>query len=64
MGKRKKATAKKDDVLEIVTFKVSRSMYDELKRYGESQRDDAGVSLSVGLAARRLVSESLKRLKK
>ena len=56
------AKSKKD--LVVVSLKLSKESAKLLEQYAETQRDDGGPKLSVGQAARRLVDEGLKRLKK
>lgn len=51
----------KDDLLVLVSFKVSKALYEQLMEYAKSQKDDAGVQLSPSLAARRLMYEGLKK---
>lgn len=50
--------------MELVSFKISKERFAELQKYADTQLDEAGNKLSVGTAARRLVNEGLKRLRK
>lgn len=54
----------KNKDLTVVSFKMSKESVKLLEKYAESQRTDGGPKLSVGQAARRLVDEGLKRIKK
>lgn len=60
----KKSKKESGGEMVLVSFKVSKERLEELKEYAKTQEDDAGNKLTVGTAARRLVHEGLKRLKK
>lgn len=55
---------KKDESLIVVSFKVSPEIFKELKQYAQNQKDDSGKELSPSMGARRLMTESLNRLKR
>lgn len=57
------AAKKKKEITKVISFKVSNSIYAKLLKYGESQVDDTGVHLSPSMAARRLMLDSLKKIK-
>ena len=56
--------AKKPKEIETVSFKIGRELYEDLEKYSKTLRDTAGLKQSPAQAARHLVIESLKRLKK
>jgi hypothetical protein len=52
------------DNTKLVSFKISHDLFKELERYAASQKDEAGLLLSPSLAARRLMLDALKKLKR
>lgn len=58
MGKKKG-----ENKTELISFKVSTEIFEEVKTYAKSQTDEAGLPLSVSLAARRLMLRALNKKK-
>lgn len=56
--------AKKDEKRDLISFKVAEEIYREIEQYAKNQKDEAGYPLSVSQAARRLMLEALRKLKK
>jgi len=61
MAKNKSKGSTKPEKMELVSFKLSASLYEQLRDYARTQTDESGAELSPSLAARRLMLESLKR---
>lgn len=62
MAKVKTKSAANSEKSELVSFKLSRELYEKLGEYAETQVDEAGLKLSPSQAARRLMLDALKRL--
>lgn len=58
------AKRKEKGELKVVSFKLRPEDFAELKKYGAKFRTEMGDELSPSQAARRLMLEALKRLKK
>ena len=61
MAKVKSKGSKQSGAMELVSFKLSANLYEQLRKYAKTQTDESGAELSPSLAARRLMLESLKR---
>jgi hypothetical protein len=48
----------------LIAFKVSPDLYAEIETYAATQKDEAGVTLSTALAARRLMLVGLEQMKR
>jgi len=46
---------------QLISYKISPELYKKLQKYADTQKDEAGLTLSPSLAARRLMLEALKR---
>lgn len=55
---------KSKDDMELVSFKLSRDLYKQLKEAAEGQTDEAGGNLSPSQMARRLMLQALKKIGK
>jgi hypothetical protein len=47
----------------LISFKVSQEIYNQLELYSNTQTDEAGLTLSPSLGARRLMLEGLRKAK-
>ena len=55
-----KNTKRKKSV--VVNFRITMDLYKQLERYANTQEDESGQKLGVGMAARRLVISELKKI--
>ncbi len=62
MAKSKNKAGK--DKLALVSFKLGKELFVQLKAYADLQTDEAGIKLSASQAARRLMLEALRRQQK
>ncbi len=59
MATEKKGKEKAD---QLVSFKITKALLAELEAYAATQQDEAGLTLTPSLAARRLMKEGLDRI--
>ena len=57
----KKKTAPATDEMELVSFRLGKDLFKDLKVYAANETDESGKALSPSLAARRLMLDALKR---
>ena len=60
----KRGKAKLEKNRTVISFKVSPQLFDEIESYARTQSDEQGNTLTTSQAARRLMLEAMKRLKK
>lgn len=59
MATEKKGKEKAD---QLISFKVTKALLAELEAYAATQQDEAGLTLTPSLAARRLMKKGLEKV--